>query len=99
MGNASVRTVNEMAYNNMSTIFQNQNVSLTFICLTKHAQEIWWWEKVIIYIRMIPWDKRDKTHSTKQAWQYWTLYVEENLVDISLFFGQLSFKICNDLHN
>ena len=35
-GNASIRTPNEMAYNNMSTIFQKQNGFLTFILATKH---------------------------------------------------------------
>ena len=38
MGNASARTVNEMAYNNMSTIFQKQNGFLTFIWAAKHLQ-------------------------------------------------------------
>ena len=40
-GNASIRTPNEMAYNNMSSIFQNQNGSLTFICWTKHQEEMY----------------------------------------------------------
>ena len=41
MGNASARTVNEMAYNNMSTIFQKQNGSLTFIYPAKHSEKLW----------------------------------------------------------
>ena len=34
--NVTIKTVNEMAYSNMSAISQKQNCSLTFICFTKH---------------------------------------------------------------